>query len=66
MWGFLGVIIMIQGFGSAIATMFSDDAKFGFLLRWAHDYQPFAGIVTGLLGIGVLILGERGKSSNGG
>ncbi|GAA4322177.1 hypothetical protein BS35_004486 [Actinomadura glauciflava] len=66
MWGFLGVIVMIQGFGSAIATMFSDDAKFGFLLKWAHEYQPFIGIATGLLGIGVLVLGERSKSSNGG
>ncbi|WP_158581722.1 hypothetical protein [Actinomadura spongiicola] len=46
--------------------MFSDDARFGFLLKWAHDYQPFVGIATGLLGIGVLVLGERGKSANGG
>ncbi|RKS79896.1 hypothetical protein BZB76_1379 [Actinomadura pelletieri DSM 43383] len=66
MWGFIGVIMMIQGFGSAIARMFSDDAKFGFLLKWAHDYQPFVGIATGILGIGVLLLGERGKSAKGG
>lgn len=66
MWGFIGVIVMIQGFGSAIAALFTDDKKFGFLLGWANDYQPFAGIAVGLLGIGVAVLGERGKSSDRG
>lgn len=66
MWGFLGVILIIQGFGSAVVPLFTDDAKFGFLLRWASDYQPFAGIAVGLLGIGAIVVGERGKSSDRG
>ncbi|MFF5260017.1 hypothetical protein ACFY4C_13795 [Actinomadura viridis] len=64
MWGFLGVIMMIQGFGSAMAPLFTDDDKFGFLMWWASDYQPFAGIVVGLLGIGVAVLGERAKGAD--
>ncbi|MEV6524408.1 hypothetical protein AB0M43_20845 [Longispora sp. NPDC051575] len=60
---FIGVIIMIQGFGSAIAYSGFDNERFGFLLRWATEYQPWIGIFVGLIGLAVLLVGDRRRKA---
>jgi hypothetical protein len=62
MFGLIGVLAIIQGFGSAIAKIFFDRPTFGILTKWAGDYQPYAGICIGLAGIGLVALGERLKA----
>lgn len=64
MLGFIGVVFMIQGFGSAVAYLFFDSRRFGFLLRWAYDYQPYAGIIVGITGIVIALLGDHLRKSD--
>lgn len=59
--GFIAFIIVVQGFGSAIASIFLDGDGAGFLMRWSADYQPYAGIATGIAGLGVAVLADRFK-----
>ncbi|RVX42044.1 hypothetical protein EDD27_4661 [Nonomuraea polychroma] len=56
---FLGIILMIQGFGALIAEHFFDKS-FGLLHLW-FDGGTLAAVATatGLLGLVVMVLGLR-------
>ncbi|MDO5067571.1 MAG: hypothetical protein Q4D96_09865 [Propionibacteriaceae bacterium] len=50
--GSIGVMLMILGFGSLILPTFNIQFK---LLAWADPYQPWIGIVVGVIGVLLLI-----------
>jgi hypothetical protein len=49
----LGVFLVIIGFGSTVLHA-STDYQFT-LLAWADGMQPYAGILVGLIGVGLLV-----------
>ena len=47
----LGILLIVLGFGSLVLPMF--DLEFR-LMSIVDDYQPWAGIVVGLIGVGLI------------
>lgn len=47
----LGILLVVLGFGSLILPML--DIQFT-LMSFLDDYQPWAGIVIGVIGLGLL------------
>jgi hypothetical protein len=47
----LGILLIVLGFGSLLLPVF--DIQFT-LMSFMEDYQPFAGIVVGVIGLGLI------------
>ena len=47
----LGILLIVLGFGSLLLPVF--DIQFT-LMSFMDDYQPFAGIVVGVIGLGLI------------
>jgi hypothetical protein len=47
----LGVLLIVLGFGSLLLPMF--DIQFT-LMSFMDDYQPWAGVVVGVIGLGLI------------
>ncbi|WP_283137672.1 hypothetical protein [Rhizohabitans arisaemae] len=58
-----GVLVAIQGFGSAASELFGKGRSWG-LMGIAEDFQPFSGILIGLLGVLLIVAGEKGRRAN--
>nr|WP_157527381.1 hypothetical protein [Kibdelosporangium sp. MJ126-NF4]CTQ88883.1 hypothetical protein [Kibdelosporangium sp. MJ126-NF4] len=55
----VGIVGMVQGFGSAIATeLWNGDWT---LMRWALDWQPVSGIAVGVVGLVIASVGWSGQ-----
>ncbi len=52
--GYIGVFMIIIGFGSLILEQFGLQFK---VLAWADPYQPWVGILLGVIGIAIVVLG---------
>lgn len=56
----IGFALVVFGFGSLILEQFNMQFR---ILAWAQDFQPWLGIVLGLVGVALVVLGYmRGKN----
>ncbi|ALG11001.1 hypothetical protein [Kibdelosporangium phytohabitans] len=55
----IGIIGMVQGFGSALVTQVWGGNWA--LMRWALEWQPVAGIAVGVLGLLIASIGWSGQ-----
>ena len=53
----LGIAVLIQGGGSAIASFYG--GTWNFTMAWAYGYQPYAGIVIALIGGAMAYAGSK-------
>ena len=59
----LALLLIVLGFGSLVLNLFGYEFR---VLMWADDYQPWAGIGVGVLGVLILViqtLVSRGKAA---
>jgi hypothetical protein len=47
----LGILLIVLGFGSLVLPLFNMEFR---LMSIVEDYQPWAGIIVGIIGLGLL------------
>lgn len=61
--GSIGTLLVILGFGSLILEQFNMEFR---LLAWANDYQPWFGIVLGVIGVVLILVHFASRNKDGG
>jgi len=59
----LALLLIVLGFGSLVLDLFNMEFR---VLAWAEDYQPWAGIGIGVLGVLIIVIQAlvgRGKKA---
>jgi Na+-driven multidrug efflux pump len=59
----LALLLIVLGFGSLVLNLFNMEFR---VLAWADDYQPWAGIGIGVLGVLIIVIQAllgRGKKA---
>jgi hypothetical protein len=49
----LALFLIVLGFGSLVLDLFNMEFR---ILAWAEDYQPWAGIGIGVLGVLIILI----------
>jgi hypothetical protein len=58
----LGILLIVLGFGSLVLPLFNMEFR---LMSVVDDFQPWAGIVVGVIGLGLIgwVMSQRRQAS---